>query len=69
MMVAAGFDHANDELGSDHTDPAATGEPTAFKLSDGTEVLYTPGDPDYYEVIERSTASSPSDRGPTIGPG
>jgi len=68
-MVAAGFDYANDELGTSRTDPAATGEPTSFELSDGTEVLYTPSDPDYHEVIERPTASSPFARGPTVDPG
>ncbi|EMA56298.1 hypothetical protein [Halococcus thailandensis] len=68
MMVAAGFDHKNDELGTARTDPAATAEPTSFELSDGTEILYVPGDPEYHEVIERPTASSPSGQGPTIDP-
>lgn len=71
MMVTASFDHANGQLGTARTDPAATGAPppTSFELSDGTEILYAPGDPDYHEVIERQTASSPSARGPTVGPG
>jgi hypothetical protein len=69
MMVSAGFDHANDELGNVRIDSAATGEPTSFELVGGTEILYAPSDPGYYEVIERPTASSPSARGSTVAPG
>ena len=67
MMVSAGFDHKHDQLGNPENDPAASGKPTSFETADGTEVLYTPGDPDYHEVIERPTASSPA-QGPTLGP-
>ena len=67
MMISIDFNHKHDQLGNPEIDPAASGKPTSFEVADGTEVLYVPNDPDYHEVIERSTASSPTQE-PTLGP-
>ena len=69
MMHSGGFDHENDVLPGSPDDPATTGEPTSFHLDDGIEVLYVPGDSEYYEIIERPSANTTPSQGPTIGPG
>lgn len=68
MMHAAGFDHANDVLPAGPDDPAATGDPTSFRLEDDIEVLYVPSDLDYWVAIDRPSPSPASKRGPSIGP-
>jgi hypothetical protein len=68
MMHAHGFDHGADVLPVGPDDPAATGEPTSFHLGDDIEVLYVPGDPSYWEAIERPSAMPTPGRGPGIGP-
>jgi hypothetical protein len=69
MMHAHGFDHGTDVLPAGPDAPAATGEPTSFHLADdNVEVLYVPGDHDYWEAIERPSATSTPGRGPSIGP-
>lgn len=68
MMHARGFDHANNVLPAGSDDPAATGDLTSFHLGGDIEVLYVPGDPDYWEATERPSATPTPGRGPSIGP-
>lgn len=68
MMHSVGFDHTNDALPGSPDDPAATGESTSFFLDDNVEILYVPGNPDYWETIERPSATPSSGREPISSP-